>query len=416
MRYSAGFPASPYTSRPLEPRTDATFRSDARVIGLVGFAHSLSHFFQLALPPLFPLIRAEFDVSWSLLGSLVGVFYVASGFAQFSSGFAVDRFGARPVLFGGLALLGGGALAAGVVPGVGWLFPVVAIMGVGNGVFHPVDFAILNANVAPRRLGHAYSAHGIGGNLGYAAAPIAMFGLASIIGWRGALLAAGVMGLVGLGILMTQRARLTCHVGRGRAASPAKAITLFRQPAILACFAYFAVATTAATGLQTFSPAALNAAFDVPLALATSAVTALLLGGAAGIVAGGFLAARTTRHDRVAAIGLAVAAALLVVITFAGSSVAWVLPLFAAAGFASGATGPSRDMIVRTATPSGATGRVYGFVYSGLDLGAAVGPVWFGFMLDHRQGNAIFLAAAACFVVAIATVMQVRRSRIAHAT
>jgi MFS family permease len=145
-------------------------------------------------------------------------------------------------------------------------------------------------------------------------------------------------------------------------------------------------------------------------------VTALLLGGAAGIVAGGFLAARTTRHDRVAAIGLAVAAALLVVITFAGSSVAWVLPLFAAAGFASGATGPSRDMIVRTATPDGAAGRVYGFVYSGLDLGAAIGPVWFGFMLDHRQGNAIFLAAAACFVVAIATVMQVRRSRIAHAT
>jgi MFS family permease len=96
--------------------------------------------------------------------------------------------------------------------------------------------------------------------------------------------------------------------------------------------------------------------------------------------------------------------------------VAWVLPLFAAAGFASGATGPSRDMIVRTATPDGAAGRVYGFVYSGLDLGAAIGPVWFGFMLDHRQGNAIFLAAAACFVVAIATVMQVRRSRIAHAT
>jgi MFS transporter, FSR family, fosmidomycin resistance protein len=222
MRYSAAFPAPPYTSTPLEPRADATLKSDAQVIGLVGFAHSLSHFFQLALPPLFPLIRAEFDVSWSLLGSLVGVFYVASGFAQFSSGFAVDRFGARPVLFGGLALLGGGALAAGVVPGIGWLFPVVAIMGVGNGVFHPVDFAILNANVAPRRLGHAYSAHGIGGNLGYAAAPIAMFGLASIIGWRGALLAAGVMGLVGLGILMTQRARLTCHVGRGRAASPAK--------------------------------------------------------------------------------------------------------------------------------------------------------------------------------------------------
>ena len=415
MRYSAGFPASPYTSRPLEPRTDATFRSDARVIGLVGFAHSLSHFFQLALPPLFPLIRAEFDVSWSLLGSLVGVFYVASGLAQFSAGFAVDRFGARPMLFGGLALLAGGTLVAGTVPGVAWLFPVVVLMGIGNGVFHPVDFAILNASVAPRRLGHAYSVHGIGGNLGYGVAPLVTFTLALVIGWRGALVAVGAIGLVGLGVLVSQRMRLACHVGRGRTASREKAVGLFRQPAILACFAYFALATTASSGLNTFAPAALNTAFDVPLALATSAVTALLLGGAAGIVVGGFLAARTDRHDRVAATGLAAAATLLVVIAFAGSSTAWVLPLFAAVGFANGCTGPSRDMIVRSATPVGASGRVYGFVYSGLDLGAALGPVWFGLMLDHRMGEAMFVAAAACLVAAIATVLHVQRIRAAQA-
>ena len=415
MRYSAGFPASPYTSRPLEPRTDATFRSDARVIGLVGFAHSLSHFFQLALPPLFPLIRAEFDVSWSLLGSLVGVFYVASGLAQFSAGFAVDRFGARPMLFGGLALLAGGTLVAGTVPGVAWLFPVVVLMGIGNGVFHPVDFAILNASVAPRRLGHAYSVHGIGGNLGYGVAPLVTFTLALVIGWRGALVAVGAIGLVGLGVLVSQRMRLACHVGRGRTASREKAVGLFRQPAILACFAYFALATTASSGLNTFAPAALNTAFDVPLALATSAVTALLLGGAAGIVVGGFLAARTDRHDRVAATGLAAAATLLVAIAFAGSSTAWVLPLFAAVGFANGCTGPSRDMIVRSATPVGASGRVYGFVYSGLDLGAALGPVWFGLMLDHRMGEAMFVAAAACLVAAIATVLHVQRIRAAQA-
>jgi len=90
----------------------ASLRSDAKVIGLVGLAHGLSHFFQLALPPLFPLLKAEFDVSWSLLGALVATFYVASGVAQFASGFAVDRFGARPLLFAGLGLAAGGTLAA----------------------------------------------------------------------------------------------------------------------------------------------------------------------------------------------------------------------------------------------------------------------------------------------------------------
>jgi len=75
----------------LETPAPDSFRRDARVIGLIGFAHSLSHFFQLALPPLFPLLRAEFDVSWSALGALVATFYVASALTQFAAGFVVDN-------------------------------------------------------------------------------------------------------------------------------------------------------------------------------------------------------------------------------------------------------------------------------------------------------------------------------------
>jgi MFS family permease len=141
-----------------------SFRRDARIIVLVGIAHSLWHFFQLALPPLFPLLRAEFDVSFTLLGALVGTFYGASGATQFAAGFAVDRVGARPVLLSGMTLLVAGTLGASLAPGPAWLFPAAAVMGVGNGVFHPADFAILNANVNPKRLGYAYSMHGVGGN------------------------------------------------------------------------------------------------------------------------------------------------------------------------------------------------------------------------------------------------------------
>src|SRR6266571_3156861 len=191
------------TSRsvPLDSPAAGTFRRDLKVIGLIGSAHCLSHFFQLVLPPLFPLLKAEFDVSYTTLGALVSVFYVASGACQFGAGFAVDRFGARPVLLGGSSLLAGGALLAGLVPDFYWLFPLVAIMGMGNGVFHPADFAILNANVATRRLGHAYSTHGIGGSLGYALAPVVSYGLASVIGWREALVVLGALGLVALAAL-----------------------------------------------------------------------------------------------------------------------------------------------------------------------------------------------------------------------
>jgi MFS transporter, FSR family, fosmidomycin resistance protein len=389
-----------------------SFRRDVRVIGVVGLAHGMSHFFQLVLPPLFPLLRAEFGVSYVTLGALVSTFYVASGLCQFGAGFAVDRFGARPVLLGGLGFLAGGTLLAGTVPGIAWLFPLAALMGIGNGVFHPADFAVLNANVNPKRLGHAYSSHGIGGSLGYALAPIASYGLAGVFGWRTALLILGAAGLIALAVLATQRRVLQ---SRAHGTAPPKhtmanSLALFSQKPILLCFAYFCVLTLATIGIQTFVGTSLNAAYDIPLAVATSAITAYLLGNAGGVFAGGFLAARTTRHDRVAATGLAVGASLMLLIAVSPSIAAWAIPMMALIGIAIGSTGPSRDMIVRGATPPGASGRVYGFVYSGLDLGATLGPVAMGTMLDHGSPRIVFTAISVCLFMAIGTVIQVRRT------
>jgi len=393
-----------------------SFRRDVRIIGLIGTAHAFSHFFQLALPPLFPLLRADFDVSWTMLGLLVGVFYAASGLMQFAAGFAVDRFGARPVLLGGLALLAGGTVLAGLAPGVYWLFPIVALMGVGNGVFHPCDFAILNANVAQRRLSHAYSTHGVGGSLGYALSPIVSYALAAAFNWRVSLALMGLAGLVALAFLAHQRTYLTSHrAADARSHSLSGSMGLFLQPAILLCFGYFVIQTMASVGLQTFLPSALNSGFAVPLVLAATAVTAYLLGSTGGIIAGGFLAARTERHDIVAAAGLLAGATLLAMVAFAGVSGAMVVPTFALIGFVMGSTGPSRDLIVRNATPKGAAGRVYGFVYSGLDLGAMIGPVWFGVMLDHGMGREMFYVVAVLLALAVGTVVRVRRAVISAA-
>jgi MFS transporter, FSR family, fosmidomycin resistance protein len=387
-----------------------SFRRDARVIGVIGLAHSVSHFLQLALPPLFPLLRAQFDVSWTLLGFVAGTFYVASGVVQFCAGFVVDRAGARPVLLGGMALLACGTLAASLAPSPLWLFPCAAIMGAGNGVFHPSDFAVLNANVTPRRLGHAYSMHGVGGNLGFAVAPIVSYGLGAAFGFRVALLVMGSMGLLVLGLLASQRRILVSH----RAADAhlhtlAGSVSLFVQPAIVLCLFYFIFQTTALIGLQTFLPAALNAGFGVPIVVATSIVTAYLLGSTGGIVVGGFLGVHAARHDRVAASGLLIGAMLVTLVASNLVPPALLLPVFVVTGIAVGATGPSRDLIVRNATPRGAAGRIYGFVYSGLDIGSMLGPVWFGIMLDHALAREVLFVIAGLLVIAIGTVVQVRR-------
>src|SRR3989304_10480243 len=91
-----------------------TLRRDVRVIGLVALAHGLSHFFQIATAVLFPLIKDDLGVSYTALGATVALYYIVSGICQTLAGFAVDRYGARRVLFSGLVLAVAGALLAGL--------------------------------------------------------------------------------------------------------------------------------------------------------------------------------------------------------------------------------------------------------------------------------------------------------------
>lgn len=389
-----------------------SFRQDYKVIGLVGLAHCLSHFFQLALPPLFPFLKDAFEVSYAALGSLVATFYVASGLTQFAAGFVVDRIGARPVLLVGSALIAGGALIAGAAPSFAWLYLLVLLMGIGNGVFHPADFAILNARVLPARLGLAYSTHGVGGNLGFALAPIVSYALGAAIGWRMALVTMGACGMAVWALLATQRSSLACaHRSGGHRATLEGSITMLAQAPILLCFAYFLLATMATSGLMSFAPMAFEKGYGIPLVSGAAALTGYLLGSTAGIVVGGVLASRSQRHAMIASLGLLTAATLIVALASSELLRSMLVPVFVITGFALGCTGPSRDLIVRGATPSGASGRVYGFVYSGLDVGGTLGPLATGFMLDHGAARSVLYAVAACLLFSIGTVLNVRRTQ-----
>lgn len=388
-------------------------RHDVRVIGLVGAAHFVSHFFQLLLPPLFPLLRAEFEVSWVALGLLTSVLYATSGIGQTISGFLVDRFGAGRVLVSGLALLAGSMVLIGLSLSYPMLLAVAALAGLGNSVFHPADYAILNGAVSPRRLGRGYSVHTISGNLGWAAAPAFVVTLAAAIGWRAAVMVAGLLGL-GVTLLLATRRHLLAtgppaRAARARDGGFGAQVRLLLTAPILAAFAYFTLLSTALIGIQTFAVAALSAIYGLPLALATGALTGFLLGGAAGILLGGVLADRTTRHHRVASAGLVAGALLSLAIASASLPGGLVPVVLGLTGFALGATSPSRDMLVRAATPPGASGRVFGFVYSGLDVGSALTPLLLGWLLDRGEPRAIFAAVAALMALTIVTVLQVRR-------
>jgi MFS transporter, FSR family, fosmidomycin resistance protein len=384
--------------------------SDLRVIGFVGAAHFLSHFFQLSLPPLFPLMKDELGVGYVALGLAMTVFYGTSGIGQTIAGFLVDRVGGRRVLLCGMTILASAIGLAGFAPSYWLLLPLLAVAGVGNAVFHPADLSILTTSVDERRLGRAYSVHGLSGSLGYAAGPPVIVAVAGFLGWRFALVAAGVVGLIAVVYFAAGTRGLAAPraFGRGKAGTVGDLRHLMTAP-ILAAFAYFALLATATIGTQTFSVASLVALYDAPLAVATTALTVFLLGKAAGILAGGFLADRTHRHDVVAVAGMVSASAMMLVVATAGPALAAVVVAMTLCGFSLGTAQPSRDLLVRAATPAGSSGKVFGFVYSGLDLGSSLTPLLFGWLLDHGAPRAVFLLVAGFMALSIVTVLQVRR-------
>ncbi|MCC7273228.1 MAG: MFS transporter [Alphaproteobacteria bacterium] len=382
-------------------------RRDGKVMALVGVAHFASHFYQLVLPPLFPFLRAEWGITYTALGVVVTTFYVASGLGQFAAGFVVDRIGARRVLLSGMVLLAGSTAAIGLFGSYWLLLPFAVLAGLGNSVFHPADYTILSASIGKSRLGRAYGTHTLGGTLGYAAAPAVVLPLALALGWRGALVAAGLVGLA-IAALVAANSGLLRDDRSGENAGAKAAAPLFSAPVLL-CFVYFTFFASALIALQTFFTPAVGAIFQVPAAAAGAALTAYFLGNAAGIVAGGIAADRWRRPDAIIGIGLCIAGALLLAAGYVPLGPAALAGLLAAAGGLSGFTSASRDMLVRNAAPPGATGRVFGFVYSALDVGSAIAPLAAGLLLDRGRPDLVFVLLAACLWLAAATVPLVRR-------
>lgn len=392
-------------------------RDEFRTIGLVGLAHAVSHFHHLLLPPLFPLFIREFGLSFADLGLLVSVFFVISGVGQALSGFLVDRVGARPVLFAALACFVGASLAAASAQGYAGLMLASALAGLGNCPFHPADFTILNKRISPPRLGHAFSVHGISGNLGWALAPVFLVGVTEAAGgqWRWAYAGTALLTLGLIALLLSQRRALDDGVGHspsGRSEAVGVAVqghvlAFLRLPSVWLCFSFFFWSAAALSAIQNFVGSALDQAYGVSAGITAVVVTAYMLCSAAGMVAGGFLTGAQQRVERTIAWALAGSAMCLLAVA---SGLLWpwlAAACVALAGLGTGLAGPSRDLLIKQATPPGATGRVYGTVYSGLDVGFALSAPVFGLLMDGGRPLAVFAAAAAALAMAVVSAQVV---------
>jgi FSR family fosmidomycin resistance protein-like MFS transporter len=385
--------------------------SEARLVANVCFAHMMSHYNMLLIAPLFAFIRADYGVSYTELGLALTAFGAVSAVLQTPVGFFIDRTDARMTLISGL-LLGAGAITVAALIDSFWVFVAMfGLMGVANTVYHPADYTLLSERVSPLRTTQVFSYHNCSGMIGSAIAPATLLFMQSMVGWRGAFLGAAVLNVVAALLLavQTEPPVIRPHVPKPRAEGDAKptanGLRLLLSPPILLNLALFLMLSMVGGGLNQYLVVGLQALHGTPPVVANTALTGLLVLSAVGVLVGGVVAGRTASHTLVTATGLSVTCAVAASIGLLDLGTVLLVLAASVSGFASGMAIPSRDMIVRRATPPGSFGKVFGFVTTGLHIGGMISPLIFGQFLDRGHPLGVFLFVASCAFAGVLTVV-----------
>ncbi|HTT48417.1 MAG TPA: MFS transporter [Pseudolabrys sp.] len=379
-----------------------------RIVGVVSSAHFVSHYYIIILAPLLPFVRADYGVSYTEIGLALAAFNIVSAALQTPAGFLVDWLGARILLIGGLVIGAGAFTIVGLTNSFWLMVAMFALAGVGNTIYHPADYAMLSHHVPADRIGQAFSVHTFAGMLGSAVAPPSLLMMQSLWGWRGAFVGAGVIGFAVAALLMAVRDHAEFKpsaAARDKDTAAPLGWRILLAPAILLNLVFFVLLALISGGTYNFSVVAFGALFGTPVTVANAALTGNLLLSAIGVLIGGLLVGRTTRHGLVAALGLAgIALFTLLVAEFDVGTVALIAAM-SAAGLCSGVIMPSRDMIVREVTPPGSFGKVFGFVTTGFNIGGIISPLIFGAIMDHGSPKLVFIMVATFSLIAIVTVL-----------
>ncbi len=386
-------------------------RREAKSIGLVSVAHGFSHFYMLLLAPLFPLLKADLGVSFAALGALLTVHTAATGFFQVPAGLMVDRFGARPVLLGGLAILAAPFALLPLVSDYWHLMGLMLVAGVGNSVFHPAAGAILSGQVDSDRLGRAFGVHLAAAYAGWLLVPLVMPRLAELWGWP---LAVGAVGFAGLAFVvfattfrdaLNDRDAAITPSSRPAEPGPRTGLTaVATAPPVIMFFLFYVFIALASSGITSFGVVAMVDLYGVSLVSAGDMMTGFFLAGVVGVLFGGLLADRFKRHELLTALAFAASGICIAVIGFGAVPIVGVVALLFASSLFTALIGPSRDVMVREMAPPGAIGTVFGVVTTGFSVGGALAPPFFGWIADLHRPELIFWASGAVAVLCIVSV------------
>lgn len=384
-------------------------------ISLVCVAHFCSHFNLMLLPPLLPVIAEYLETGFTQIGFALMAYSVVSALTQAPIGFLVDRVGAPVILVAGVCLEGLAFAAIGLAPTFSVFVMLLGIAGIANAVYHPANYSILNQVVPSARIGRAFSYHTASGLFGEALAPASVLLLSALIGWRYALVACGLVSVTVAVVMLLNMQLLKSSAAERRGDQPQDSSRsrsarqlLLSAPVVMGLLFFVGISLTT-RGVNGFSVSALHVGHGMSLGAAGTLLSVWLIAAPLGVLAGGQLADRHAQHAQLIGSCFLVISVCLGGLVFVAPNFALSALLFAIGGFAAGVVSPSRDMLIRSITPPGQSGKVFGFVSTGFNIGGMLAPPIYGFLLDRSMANGVFWMAALASMLTIVTVLSTRR-------
>ncbi len=371
---------------------------------LVSLGHCGTHWIAATYLTLMPFVAIDLNLSYTQVGFLISVFFVASTTANLPSGIVVDLTGRR-VLFQAVALVLGtfGLAGFAVLESAYTLAAMIAIIGATNMLWHPAAISYLSL-VYPSRRGYALAIHGLGANLGDAAAPVAAGAMLAVMHWKSAalfnalpvLLAAGVIFLLLNRENVRQPAPHTA-VGGMRTYIAGLAGLLKRRAVWLLCLlAGFRSMTQ--YGLLAFLPLYLTHDLQVSPFWMGVTLAALQTGGIIASPLAGLFSDRIGPRP-VVLMGLGATTAILMALTFVTSVPVYVAGV-AFLGFFMYALRPVIHSWMMELAPKELGGTVTSLVFGTQSALAALMPLVGGALADRYGLIAVFYFLAASVLVA----------------
>ncbi len=368
-----------------------------RTLTVCGGAHALHDGFTDLLNVLYPLLQAQFGLSYAAIGALKSVYSGAMASGQIPSGMLAERFGGVRVLALGTVLVAVGYSFAGLS---GSLYGVIAgllLAGLGGSTQHPIASSLVAAMYHGQQSRTALGTYNFTGDVGKVLLPALFAMVAASLGWQQAMIVMAALAVLGAGVIIASLKPIVLH---GKA-EPSKMIAGQNRPwAYWLLFSIHIADDLVRTGFLIFLPFLLrDKSADLPtIGLGLSL---LFAGGAAGKLVMGWVGQRL---GVVPSVVLTEVATTLLVLALLPLSLDFALLLLPAVGLMLNGTSSVLYGTIPEFVSAEKRTRAFAIFYTGGSVAGATGPLLFG-LLGDVVGLATALVAVAC--VALTTVPMV---------